>query len=207
MSGERFPVAGILAAAISTTPTEVAAAFNSAGNLALATDPYSGADGVLAGYETTNGRAASLQPAGRVVQAVAGATLTAGTHRHLMVGANGRLYPLTAGGRIFANWCPRANEFGVSLNAAAGDVIDVFLVPDVPRPWIGTATIALGDSTVTVNVNAAFNGRTVLVTPHAGFDDTATAFRGVVAAGVLTITANDAATAATGVAYMIDGGN
>lgn len=207
MSSEIWPLGVELAATLATGKNVAALKINSVGKGAVAADEYAGADGVTVGHETRAGYMASLQTAGRVVRAIAGEALTAGTDRHLQVGTDGRLYKLTAGARIFANWLTRIDSTGSVETPAAGDEIYVALVPDVPRSWAGTATIDLGDTTTTVNVDSAFDGAVVVVGPSGGHDDTATNFYGAVAAGVLTITANAAATADTDVAFIIDGGN
>lgn len=101
---------------------------------------------------------------------------------------------------ILGIWLPDSADAAI----AAGNPIKILLTLNMaPQPVYGTATIALGDTTEEVAVNAKFNGRPVICSPQGGFDDTATEFHGAVADGTLTITANAAATAAVNVNYII----
>lgn len=197
-----------LDAALTIANLPMAAGVDSAAESVVSGDAFDGHPiGVFDGdnAETRAGRAATIYTSGPVVQVQAGGALTAGTDYYTTLDSNGHhvKWEAETGKKICGIWIPANSELGASANAADGDIIDVVLVPALPRSLSGVATITAGNNSVAVAVDAAFNGKTVVVSPSGGFDATATTFHGAVAAGSLTITANANATADTDVAYII----
>ena len=208
MANPRFVISKELDAALTAANRPQAGVLNSDAELVIASDPYDGLPVGIIDHQNLHvsaGENASFYTYGPVVKMRSAAALTAGTDVYLTIDSIGHAdkWVAESGKRIYGIWVPSESELGASTDAADDDLIDVQLVVPLPRMLSGTATIALGDSTETVAVDAAFNGKTVVVGPSGGFDATATAFHGAVAAGTLTITANAAATADTDVAYFI----
>lgn len=208
MSKPRFVIGQELDAALTVANLPMAAGINSDAEAIVSGDAYDGHPIGVFDYdnaETRVGRAASIFTAGPVVKMQAATTFTNGTHYYVTLDPSGHATPWAAesGKKIVGIWVPPNSEIGASDDAADGDIIDVILTVATPRALSGVATITTGNSSVVVAVDAAFNSKTVVAGPSGGFDATATAFRGAVAAGSLTITANASATADTDVAYFI----
>lgn len=87
----------------------------------------------------------------------------------------------------------------IARDVLLGDRLD-----EVASMISGTATVANGDTTVTVDVGAAYDGKPVLLT-FGEAPTAATIVSGSVAAGTLTITIDQDNTADLDVHYMVDG--
>lgn len=204
-----FSTSKELDAALTTANRPQVLGINSDAEAVVASDAF---DGLAIGVsdhqnlKVSAGDNANLYTFGPMIKMRAAAALTAGTDQYVTIDSNGHAdkWVAESGKAIFGIWVPSdyAN-MGGSNDAADNDLIDVIVCVPQPRAKTGTATILATASTVVVAVDAAFNGKTVVVSPSGGFDDTATAFHGAVAAGNLTITSNAAATADTDVAYYI----
>lgn len=146
-------------------------------------------------------------------KAIAGATLTPGTHHLLSIDSVGRVIPWTAGSKACALWMVPKSDV-TDRTVGAGEEVDVLVLPGAEAGGAfarGTVTIALGTDDQTATVagieDAVAAGAVVmLTTAGSAVDDTATAFAYSVSSDdsdTLTVTANANATAATDVAYAV----
>ena len=174
------------------------------------------------GFAMTTGASGdniSVAGSGCKCKAIAGATLTAGTHQLLAVDTVGRVIPWLPGYKAVAVWLPPKSDADDTSAVAAGHQVDVLVLDGADAQSVirGTATITAASSSVTVAPaqNAALTGLedadsagavVMLTVKGAAPDATALRFSYSVSSDdsdTLTITSNANATADTVVAYAV----
>lgn len=173
--------------------------------IALAADPATDHFAGVVYEGGAVGESVSIARSG-VVEMIAGAAITRGTHRWITYDASGEAIPLVAGS---GDECIGEAVFRNGLSIANGDcfLVDLDSAKGFgSRAVFGLATILIGTASIAVTVPTGYNGDPVHVTLNQTAEDTTSLrfWAEWTAATTITIRTNANSTAAVVVAYSID---